>query len=233
MGADEKVRERGVRKGRGDLPPTAAFKIPGVGLGTAEACGGGEIEDDKSHSGSWPHLSSPGTMPCSVAMEETVEWKGSPSQWLNCGVFAICVLVVAGIGFLAVSYDWTWLWFGVPIPLLWALWAYLTVRCRVFELTTQRLRKYEGVLNQTIDELELYRVKDFTIKRPFIQRLVGLSTVELLTSDRTHPEVRIPAIRQSNDLRERLRRQVEFWRDKKRVREVDFDGGSEDALGFM
>ena len=35
-----------------------------------------------------------------------------------------------------------------------AVWKFLSVRCRVFELTNERLRHYEGVLNQDIDEID-------------------------------------------------------------------------------
>ena len=166
-------------------------------------------------------------------MEETIEWKNSPSQWLNLGVFLLAGVLAAAIGFAAVHWKLAWLWLGLLVPVVWAGWSYLTVRCRIYELTSQRLRKYEGVLNQKIDELELYRVKDFTMKRPFVYRLVGLSTLVLQTSDRSHPEVEIKAVRDALNLREILRRQVEHWRDKKRVREVDFEGSDGDSMDFL
>jgi uncharacterized membrane protein YdbT with pleckstrin-like domain len=120
------------------------------------------------------------------------------------------------------------------MPLLWMGWNFLTVRCRVYELTDQRLRMYEGVLNQKIDELELYRVKDTTMSRPFWLRLFGLCTLSLDTSDRSHPKVEIEAVGDGDNLRETLRRQVEHWRDRKRVREVDFEeGGDMEGDGLL
>lgn len=113
--------------------------------------------------------------------------------------------------------------------MLWGLWKYLEVRVRVYELTVERLRIYEGVLNQSIDELELYRVKDMTMERPIWLRLVGLSTLVLVTSDRTHPELRIEAVRGAVELRDRLRVLVEGLRDRKRVREMDFSSDGEAA----
>ncbi len=166
-------------------------------------------------------------------MEEKVEWKGSPSQLLNLGVFIVCILLAAGIGFAAIHWENPLLWFGLLIPVVWGGWRYLTVRCRIYELTSQRLRKYEGVLNQTIDELELYRVKDFTMERPFWYRMFGLSNLILQTSDRSHPELTIKAVRDGKNLREITRRQVEYWRDKKRVREVDFDGAGGESMDMI
>lgn len=166
-------------------------------------------------------------------MEENTEWKGSPSQLLNIGTYLLCLVLAAGIAAAALLLGQPLVWCGLAVPGLVALWSYLTVRCQVYELTSQRLRKYVGVLNQTIDELELYRVKDFTMERPFWYRLFGLSTIVVLTSDRSHPEVRIEAVRDAFALRDSMRRQVEYWRDRKRVREVDFDGAGGDTADFL
>ncbi len=159
-------------------------------------------------------------------MSEDVLWKGSPSQVLNFGKHLTALLLLIGIGVVG-SLFFPPAWFAVPLPLLWAVWNFLSVRCRVYELTTERLRLYEGVLNQTIDELELYRIKDTTMNRPFWLRLFGLTTLILETSDRSHPHVEIQAVADGTGLRETLRKQVEYWRDRKRVREVDFEEGGE------
>ncbi len=166
-------------------------------------------------------------------MSEEILWKGSPSQLLNVGKHLIALLLVAAIATGGVFVPPVW--FALPLPLLWMLWNFLVVRCRVYELTNERLRLYEGVLNQKINELELYRVKDTTMERPFWLRVFGLSTLRLDTSDRSHPKVEIEAVADAVNLRETLRKQVEFWRDRKRVREVDFEEGGDleggDLLG--
>jgi hypothetical protein len=77
-----------------------------------------------------------------------------------------------------------------------------------------------------MDDVELYRVKDTSMERPFWYRMFGLSTLIIETSDRSQPRIEIKAVHNGDDLRETLRKQVEFWRDRKRVREVDFDEGA-------
>lgn len=158
-------------------------------------------------------------------MSENVLWKGSPSQLLNLGSFLVGLLLIVGIGIGGSFFPPAW--FALILPLGWMLWRYLTVRCRVYELTNERLRLYTGVLNQKIDELELYRVKDTTMDKPFMLRIFGLATVHLDTSDRSHPKVELHAISNAVELRETLREQVERLRDLKRVREVDFEEGGE------
>ena len=158
-------------------------------------------------------------------MSEEILWKGSPSQMLNLGKFLVGLLLIAGVAVGGVAFPPAWA--AIIIPLGWMLWEFLKVRCRVFELTTERLRLYSGVLNQTIDEIELYRVKDTSMERPFWFRMFGLSSLYLDTSDRSHPKVELEAIADAVNLRETLRKQVEYWRDRKRVREVDFEEGGD------
>ena len=119
---------------------------------------------------------------------------------------------------------------AIPCGLL-AVWKCLVVRCQRFEITTERLRLIQGVLNQDIDEIELYRVKDTRILRPLLLRLFGLGNVVLETSDRTHPNPVLPAIRDAIEVREELRKHVENLREQKRVREVDFDQTGDSEFG--
>jgi membrane protein YdbS with pleckstrin-like domain len=141
--------------------------------------------------------------------EETI-WEGASSQWLNFWPWLSCVLVVT---------------------LPWALWRWLAVRARRYQLTSERLKIASGVLNRTIETLELYRVKDIAVTQPFMLRLAGLENITLLTSDHTSPTVTIPAMRQADALGDKFRRQVEIVRDRKRVREVDFDQIGNEAPG--
>lgn len=165
---------------------------------------------------------------------ETTFWKGSPSQWLNIGHFAAALLLAVGIAIVGVSCSPAFI--VLIFPLGWIAWRYLVVRTQTFELTNERLRISKGVINQEIDEVELYRVKDILVVRKWWMRMTGLGTIHLDTSDRSMPQIDIPAIKNSLELRESLRKKVEAMRDKKRVREMDFDetavehGGSEEMV---
>jgi uncharacterized membrane protein YdbT with pleckstrin-like domain len=158
--------------------------------------------------------------------EENILWKGSPSQWLNLGPFTVAVLLAAGI--VAGGLFFPPAFAGLTLPVLYVVWKYLTVRTRGFELTSERLKITSGVINQHVDEIELYRVKDSQLLRSWWMRLTGLASINLETSDRSMPSLVIPAIRDGGEMRELLRRQVEIQRDKKRVRELDFDEATDD-----
>lgn len=135
---------------------------------------------------------------------ESTLWKGSPSQVINLVTFILCTLTAFLI-----------------IPLFVMLWHWLVVKCTQYELTTQRLFTKKGVLNRTTDELELYRVRDMRIIEPWYLRPFGLSTIVLLTTDRTDSQVNISAIHDAQPLLNQVRRLVEESKRKNNYREID------------
>ncbi len=137
-------------------------------------------------------------------------WSGSPSQITNLGIFIVCGLLSLTVVGLLIS-----------VPL--AFWHYLLVKNRRFELTSQRLKFHSGILSKTTEELELYRVKDTKFDQPFFLRLFGLGNVMIISSDETNPIVSIPAVKDAQDLREKIRQFVEQRRDQKRVRVAELD----------
>ena len=107
----------------------------------------------------------------SVPPEEIV-WRGTSSQWKNFGVYLLCGLCC-------------WL----IVPIFFALVYYLKTRCKVFELTTQRLKITSGVFTKVTETLELYRMKDTERGRPFFSQLVGMENVQMTASDASSPSV--------------------------------------------
>ena len=164
---------------------------------------------------------------------EKAAWRGGPSQLVNLPAFVASAMVamiffVVGPNFQGVQ---NYIMLGALIPALWAGWKWLTVRCHRFEISTERLKIFEGVLNRTVNEVELYRVKDTQIQQPILFRHFGLGHVILETSDRSHPRATLNAIKNPREVGEILRREVEALRDKKRVREVDFDESGDSEFG--
>ena len=138
--------------------------------------------------------------------EEALLWRGTPSQLVNLPWYVLWLLL-----------------FWLVIPLFILLWQWLVIRTTVYELTSERLKLRSGVLNKHLDEVELYRVRDYKLEQPFFQRLFGLGNIVLQTSDRSHPSVRLRAIRDGEQLYERVRAAVEECRARKGVRELDVE----------
>ena len=137
---------------------------------------------------------------------EEIVWRGTSSQWKNFGVYLLCGL-------------FCWL----IVPIFFALVYYFQTRCKVIELTTQRLKITSGVITKVTETLELYRVKDIETRKPFFSRVVGIENIQMTTTDASSPLVLIEAVPSSVGFADKLRNQVEIIRQQKRVREIDIE----------
>lgn len=163
----------------------------------------------------------------SPAPAEITLWKGHTSQWVHFGYYLFCLLLAAacvvGAAFTAgLSLG------GLLVPLL--LWAFRwwVTRTTEYELTSQRFKIRSGILNRRLDELELFRVKDYAMDQPLLLRLLGLGNLTLTTSDASTPTLALRAIPDVESVRELLRNAVQTERDRKRVRELDMAGGEDE-----
>ena len=138
--------------------------------------------------------------------EEELVWSDSPSQVVNLPVFVVCTLFC---------------WLVVPVFI--ALWKWLVVRNIRYELTSERLRLRDGVLNKKRDELELYRVRDYRLEQPFWLRIFSLGNIIVRTTDTMNSVVVLRAVRNSESVLELVRRYVEECRARKNVRALDVE----------
>lgn len=125
---------------------------------------------------------------------------GRPSQWTNLVPFLLCLLVI-------------------PIP--YAIYRWLVIKCTTYSLTSQRLRVSSGILTKNFDDLELYRVKDLTVTQPLPLRMVDLGNISLVTSDATTPTLLLPAIKSPLEVHDLIRDEVQRLRRERGVRELD------------
>lgn len=92
-----------------------------------------------------------------------------------------------------------------------------------YELTEDRLILRKGIFVKSIDEIELYRVKDVRMDFTLVNQWAGIGTIGVDSSDETTREgaLVIPYIERAAERREELRRLVDVARQKRRVRELD------------
>lgn len=113
---------------------------------------------------------------------------------------------------------------GIVTLGLWLIPAYFKSIGVQYRVTTRRIVVETGVLSKKMEQIDLYRVNDYTVERPFSQRLLGTGNVILKTFDRTTPELRIANIKTDVvDLYERLRRATEADKAHRGVRMVDYE----------
>ncbi|KQN28969.1 PH domain-containing protein [Sphingomonas sp. Leaf38] len=143
-------------------------------------------------------------------MERPVdEFRSSTRRWLL-GSFAgwgTLVTCLVGIGFVLIGVRW------------------LRNRSAAYEITDQRLIIKRGILFKTIDEVELYRIKDVRLGYSLLNQMTDIGTITLTSSDRTTNggEFTLRDIPMARDRREGLRTLVDCARQRRGVRELDVE----------
>lgn len=132
--------------------------------------------------------------------------RGSLLGWLT------LLLCLVGVGLIVVLVKW------------------IGNLATTYELTPDRLIIKRGIFNKSIDEIELYRVKDIRIDFSLINQWADIGSISILSSDETTGDVPlvIPDVDAARRRREEMRLLVDAARQKRRVREIDMH---EDGLG--
>jgi len=137
------------------------------------------------------------------------EFRSSTRRWLL-GSFAgwgTLLTCLAGVGFVIIGVRW------------------LKNRSASYEITDQRLIIKRGILFKTIDEIELYRIKDVRLGYSLLNQMTDIGTITLTSSDRTTSggEFTLRDIPMARDRREGLRKLVDRARQRRSVRELDHE----------
>jgi uncharacterized membrane protein YdbT with pleckstrin-like domain len=151
---------------------------------------------------------------------------GSTGRWLygSAAGLGTSLLVVAGFVLLVVIQNPLAL-IASAIGLVLIFWKWLQNVANRYEVTSQRLVIRRGIIMKSIDEVELYRVKDVKADFSLLGQMAGIGDITLVTSDHTarNTDFVLAEVPHAPQRRELLRRLVEENRQRRRVREVDLD----------
>lgn len=87
-----------------------------------------------------------------------------------------------------------------------------------YALSEDRLFLSRGFLNVSDDELLLYRVRDITTKRSLWQRICGVGTITVVSSDKSTATLVLKNVKKPMMVKELLHHQVEETKIRRRVR---------------
>ena len=97
-----------------------------------------------------------------------------------------------------------------------------------YRLSEDRLFLSVGFLNIRDDEILLYRVRDIDTSRSLWQRLFGVGTVTVSSSDKTMPTLVLKNIKDPIFVKELIHKQVEEMKIRRRVRLGEIMGNALD-----
>ena len=111
----------------------------------------------------------------------------------------------------------------VGVGLIIVLIKWIANLATTYEVTDDRLILHKGILAKSIDEIELYRVKDVRIDFTIINQMADIGTITITSSDETTREAPlvIRDVDHARARRERLRELVNAARRQRGVREID------------
>ena len=128
-----------------------------------------------------------------------------PSCWAYPGEMILgLVLSLVGVGLLLLAHVW------------------IRIHSLRYRLSTQRLFVIRGLLSREIDETELFRIKDVTVRQSAVQRLFGVGTITLLTGDESTPLIVLVGVARPEQIKDTIRLQYRASRQREGVRAAEY-----------
>lgn len=99
-----------------------------------------------------------------------------------------------------------------------------------YSLSEDRLFRETGLLNLNEEEVLLYRVRDVSLLRSLWQRIFGVGTITVHSSDKTSPTLEVINVKDSKSVKELIFTNVEKAKEERRMRATELlDDGAEDS----
>ena len=97
-----------------------------------------------------------------------------------------------------------------------------------YALSDDRLFLETGLLNTKCDEILLYRVRDISLSISLWQRIFGVGTVTISSSDKTLPVLELKNVKAPRDTKETIHEAVEEMKLSRRMRTTEILDDAED-----
>jgi len=126
-------------------------------------------------------------------------WHGGYSTKAMIGAWVFSSAVTLGLIVLVVLVWHPYVAWGslAAVILLWlyqlAVMGYRKANVR-YKLTTLRFMHESGILRRVTDRIETIDMTDITFEQGLLERLVGVGTIQITSSDRSHPQLVMPGI---------------------------------------
>ena len=154
-------------------------------------------------------------------------FRPSTFGWLRGTAAGIGTILMGIAGFaimVGAAGDWgAWPLVLTALAVLIVLWKWLQTMAAKYEITPERLIVRRGIFMKTLDEIELYRVKDVRMDFSLLNQWAGIGNICVSSSDETTRvgDLVMRHIDKAQPRREELRRLVDAARQKRGVREID------------
>ena len=97
-----------------------------------------------------------------------------------------------------------------------------------YALSEDRLFLSVGFLNIKDEEILLYRIRDLSVSRTLWQRLFGVGTITVTSSDKTQPVILLKNVKDPMLVKEQIHANVEEMKIRRKVRIGEFSNMNTD-----
>ena len=129
------------------------------------------------------------------------------------------IILSALILFLSYRLSASFIWLSLAASII-ALYRYFYIRRLRYLITAEFIRISKGICFKRVDQVELYRIKDYIVTQPPIMQLFRLMNVVLKSTDNENPIVAMLGIPRS-DLIDQLRARVQQARKNNNIYEIN------------
>lgn len=97
---------------------------------------------------------------------------------------------------------------------------YVWLTAVMWIITTDQICRTQGVLQNAVDYVELYRVVDYTESQTLLQRIMKIKTVTIISTDKTDCVMDIYGMDKSLNLVPKIRKRIEQCKKERRIYEI-------------
>ncbi|MBN2447647.1 MAG: PH domain-containing protein [Phycisphaerae bacterium] len=125
----------------------------------------------------------------------------------------VCVLLKMS------AESWQPMWWGllvcVVVLIVLVIRGAYRIIARSYRITTQRLFIRRGIMTQTVDQTELLRVDDVSMRQTLLERVLGIGQVSITSSDRSDQKITLTGIAEPALVQEHIRRHTRMVQGKR------------------
>jgi uncharacterized membrane protein YdbT with pleckstrin-like domain len=152
--------------------------------------------------------------PVTAGPEQTL-WHGTPSWLLLFGkiirafLAVVVMLLIYYFGYQFLAPYAMYVWIVIAAVIVWQvvaiIMAFARIRTTIYTVTNQRVIIETGLTTKKVEDIDLRYIDDTQFDQSFVNRMLGIGNVKIVSSDRTSPNYTLHGVPDPRGIRELIR----------------------------
>ncbi|MDQ6801675.1 MAG: PH domain-containing protein [Acidobacteriota bacterium] len=150
-----------------------------------------------------------------AASPEQKLWHGTPSWLLLFGrivgafLVVVVLLLIYYFGYQFLAPYGTIVWIVIAVIIVWQVaaivLAFARIKSTMYTVTNQRVMIETGLTTKKVEDIDLRYIDDTQFDQSFVNRMLGIGNVTIVSSDRSSPNYTLRGIPDPRGVRELIR----------------------------